>query len=81
MKKQLKIPKFKNEAAERRFWSRTDFSKYFDVADFSAFPFFNFRPRYFCDNLHSCADAKNGFLIIFQKVEFGNMLQIGVVRK
>lgn len=37
MKKQLKIPKFKNEEEEFKFWSTLDVSAYFDSADFNKF--------------------------------------------
>ena len=34
MKKELKVPKFKNENQERNFWSKIDLSDYFESADF-----------------------------------------------
>lgn len=34
MRKQLKIPKFKNEDEERKFWVSLDLSEYFEPADF-----------------------------------------------
>ena len=44
MKKQLKIPKFRNEDHERRFWSKIDLSQYFDVSDFTSAVFPNLKP-------------------------------------
>lgn len=34
MKKQLKVPKFKNEDEERKFWVSLDLPEYFEPADF-----------------------------------------------
>lgn len=42
--KQIKVPKFKNENEERRFWSRADLSKYFSSGDFDAVSFPNLKP-------------------------------------
>ncbi|MBU4369784.1 BrnA antitoxin family protein [Patescibacteria group bacterium] len=42
--KQLKIPKFKNEDEERKFWSKLDLSQYFEPADFSSIAFPNLKP-------------------------------------
>ena len=39
MKKQLKIPKFKNEDDELNFWSKTDLSDYFEPKDFTRVSF------------------------------------------
>lgn len=44
MKKQLKIPKFKNEDQERDFWSKIDLSEYFEVSDFERVSFPNLKP-------------------------------------
>lgn len=44
MKKQLKIPKFKNEDQERKFWSEIDLSQYFEPADFGSISFSNLKP-------------------------------------
>lgn len=44
MKKELKIPKFKNEDKERDFWSKVDISKYFDASDFERVGFPNLKP-------------------------------------
>lgn len=44
MKKQLKIPKFKNEDEERKFWSRVDLSEYFAPRDFKSSAFPNLKP-------------------------------------
>ena len=44
MKKQLKIPKFKNEDEERKFWAQVDLSQYFKPADFSSVAFPNLKP-------------------------------------
>lgn len=44
MKKQLKVPKFKNEDQERKFWSKVDLSHYFEPADFSSIVFDNLKP-------------------------------------
>ena len=34
MKKELKVPKFKNEDEEREFWASLDLSKYYQPSDF-----------------------------------------------
>jgi len=44
MKKQLKIPKFKNEDEEREFWARIDLSEYFEPSDFVPVSFPNLKP-------------------------------------
>lgn len=44
MKKQLKLPKFKNEDAEREFWAKIDLSKYFEPGDFESVSFPNLKP-------------------------------------
>lgn len=44
MKKQLKIPKFKNEDEERVFWSKLDLSKYYEPSDFERVSFPNLKP-------------------------------------
>jgi predicted DNA binding CopG/RHH family protein len=44
MKKKLKAPKFKNEAAERAFWSRVKLSEHFEPRDFERVSFPNLKP-------------------------------------
>ncbi|OGD85877.1 hypothetical protein A2696_03405 [Candidatus Curtissbacteria bacterium RIFCSPHIGHO2_01_FULL_41_13] len=44
MKKQLKIPKFKNEDEEREFWWNLDLSEYFEPSDFERVSFPNLKP-------------------------------------
>ncbi len=44
MKKNLKIPKFKNEDEEREFWSKTDISSYFENKDFEEVIFPDLKP-------------------------------------
>ena len=44
MKKKLKLPKFKNEAAERAFWSRIKLNDYFEPGDFKRVSFPNLKP-------------------------------------
>lgn len=44
MKKQLKVPKFKNEDQERDFWDALDFTEYFDPSDFQRVSFPNLKP-------------------------------------
>lgn len=44
MKKQLNIPKFKNEDEEREFWVSLDLSKYFEPEDFERVSFPNLKP-------------------------------------
>ena len=41
MKKQLKVPKFKNEDQERKFWSKIDLSDYMEPKDFKPVSFPN----------------------------------------
>lgn len=44
MKKNLKIPKFKDEEEEIRFWTKTDLSEYFENRDFERASFPNLKP-------------------------------------
>jgi len=44
MKKALKIPKFKNENEERKFWSKIDLSDYFEKSDFEPAVFPDLKP-------------------------------------
>jgi predicted DNA binding CopG/RHH family protein len=44
MKKQLKIPKFKNEDQEAEFWSNLDLSEYLEPSDFERISFPNLKP-------------------------------------
>jgi len=44
MKKPLKIPKFKNEDQERRFWAELDLSEYYEPEDMVAVSFPNLKP-------------------------------------
>jgi len=44
MKKQLKIPKFKNEDQERNFWAKIDLTDYFESSDFERAIFPNLKP-------------------------------------
>jgi predicted DNA binding CopG/RHH family protein len=44
MKKQLKLPKFKNEDEEREFWANIDLTEYFEPSDFKRAFFPNLKP-------------------------------------
>ncbi|MFH1565641.1 MAG: BrnA antitoxin family protein [bacterium] len=44
MKKQIKLPKFKNEDAEREFWAKIDLADYFEASDFKPISFPNLKP-------------------------------------
>lgn len=44
MKKELKLPKFKNEDEERDFWSKINLSEYFNPSDFESVTFPNLKP-------------------------------------
>ncbi|MDP2650707.1 MAG: BrnA antitoxin family protein [bacterium] len=44
MKKKLKIPKFKNEEEERKFWKKVDLSAYLEASDFERVSFPNLKP-------------------------------------
>ena len=44
MKKQLSIPKFKNEDEEALFWSSLDLSEYLEPSDFEMVSFPNLKP-------------------------------------
>ncbi len=44
MKKELNIPKFKNEDEERNFWSKVNLSEYLDRKDFRSASFPNLKP-------------------------------------
>ena len=44
MKKQLKIPNFKNEDEEREFWSKIDLADNFNTEDFKRVSFPNLKP-------------------------------------
>ncbi|MBI2448130.1 BrnA antitoxin family protein [Candidatus Microgenomates bacterium] len=43
-KKSLKVPKFKNEDEERKFWDKVSLDEYFDSADFVPAFFPNLKP-------------------------------------
>lgn len=44
MKKPLKVPAFRNEDEERKFWWKLDLSKYFEPSDFERVSFPNLKP-------------------------------------
>ena len=44
VRKDFKIPKFKNEDEERKFWSKIDLSKYFESSDFQSVTFGDLKP-------------------------------------
>lgn len=44
MKKQLKVPQFKNEDKEREFWSKINLADYYDASDFEPVSFPNLKP-------------------------------------
>jgi len=44
MRKELKIPKFKSENQERKFWSNLDLSEHFSAKDFSNVSFAELKP-------------------------------------
>lgn len=44
MKKQLKLPKFKNEDEERDFWAKLDLSEYYEPSDMERVSFPNLKP-------------------------------------
>lgn len=44
MKKQLKLPKFKNEDEEREFWAKMNLADYFEPEDFQFVSFPNLKP-------------------------------------
>ena len=44
MKKQIAIPKFKNEDEERKFWQKIDLSEHFESSDFEKASFPNLKP-------------------------------------
>lgn len=44
MKKALKLPKFKNEDAEREYWAKLDLSEYFEASDFKPVFFPDLKP-------------------------------------
>lgn len=44
MKKQINIPKFQSEDAERDFWAKADLSQYFEKEDFEKASFLNLKP-------------------------------------
>lgn len=44
MKKKLKIPKFKNEDQERKFWSKINLAQHFKSDDFESVSFPNLKP-------------------------------------
>lgn len=44
MKKELKLPKFKNEDEERNFWASIDLGDYFTENDFESVSFPNLKP-------------------------------------
>ncbi len=44
MKKQLNVPKFKNEDQEREFWTKVNLADYFDPSDAQKVRFPNLKP-------------------------------------
>lgn len=44
MKKRFKLPKFKNEDEERKFWGKLDLSEYYERSDFERASFPNLKP-------------------------------------
>jgi len=44
MKKPLKLPRFKNEDAEREFWAKINLADYFEASDFQRVSFPNLKP-------------------------------------
>ncbi len=44
MKKRFKIPKFKNDEEERKFWSKIDLTEYFEKKDFESISFPDLKP-------------------------------------
>lgn len=44
MKKKLKLPKFKNEDEERKFWWNLDLSEYYEPDDLEEISFPNLKP-------------------------------------
>ena len=44
MKKQLKVPKFKSEEEERKFWRKVDLSRHFEPSDFERVSLPNLKP-------------------------------------
>ncbi len=44
MKEKLKIPRFRNEDAEREFWAHLDLAAYFEAKDFTSASFPNLKP-------------------------------------
>ncbi len=44
MKKPLKLPKFKSEDEERKFWSRVDLAQHYGQEDFERVSFPNLKP-------------------------------------
>ncbi len=44
MKRELKIPKFKNEDEEAEFWANLDLSEYLEPSDFKRVSFPNLKP-------------------------------------
>jgi len=43
MKKELKLPKFKNENQERKFWKKVDLTRFFEPKDFVPVSFPNLK--------------------------------------
>ncbi len=44
MKKKLRLPKFKNEDEERKFWYKLDLSKHYEAKDLEEVSFPNLKP-------------------------------------
>ena len=44
MKKELKLPEFKNEEEEFKFWSNIDLSEYYESLDMVLVSFLNLKP-------------------------------------
>lgn len=44
MKRKIKVPRFKNENHERKFWSRVNLAEHFEPADFESISLPNLKP-------------------------------------
>ena len=75
MRKKLVLPKFKNEDAERDFWSKLDLSQYYEPSDLELVSFPNLKPttqpisiRLSLSLLNRIKEKANGMTVPYQSL-------------
>ncbi len=75
MRKKLVLPKFKNEDAERDFWSKLDLTQYYEPSDLELVSFPNLKPttqpisiRLSLSLLNRIKEKANGMTVPYQSL-------------